>query len=390
MVRHYLLFSLVLLLGSFASAEDRVCQNNFFTIDARYEGGAFDKCKFRAHDTVELTIRPEDHKVIIEHPWYSFHITSHQPRDINIHLKFPDAYARYWPKLSTDKQNWVRAAESAVSISKNQKTMELVIPVDKSGTWVSAQELLTQTYYDQWLEELASHAEVNTAVIGMSVEGRPIVLAKTDNKKEAVVLLGRQHPSEVPGALAMREFVRVVLGESELARQFRARFTLLMIPLMNPDGVANGHWRHNSGRTDLNRDWGPFKQPETQSVARLLAGADEIGMQPRLMFDFHATKETPTMIFYTQIDEDVTNPENFANDWLGQVKARIPHYEFIHDPRPVSENKNTKGYFYTRYGIPSITYEIGDTADRQQVLEHTPVFAEEMMRELLNSATSPQ
>jgi predicted deacylase len=158
-----------------------------------------------------------------------------------------------------------------------------------------------------------------------------------------------------------------------------------MIPLMNPDGVANGHWRHNSGRTDLNRDWGSFKQPETQSVARLLAGVDEIGMQPRLMFDFHATKETPTMMFYTQIEEDVTNPENFANDWLGMVKARIPDYEFIHDPRPVSEHKNTKGYFYTRYGIPSITYEIGDTADRQLVLEYTPVFAEEMMRTLLGT-----
>jgi len=383
MVRHYLLFSLVLLLGSFASAEDRYCQNNFFTIDARYDAGAFDKCKFRSHDTVELTIRAEDRKVDIEQPWYSFHITSHQPRDINIRLNFPKAYARYWPKLSTDKQDWVRVPDDAVSISRNTKTMEFVIPVDKSGTWVSAQELVTQAYYDQWLEELAAHAEINTAVIGKSVEGRPIVLAKTANKKEAVVLLGRQHPAEVPGALAMRDFIDVVLGDTDLARQFRNRFTLLIIPLMNPDGVANGHWRHNSGRTDLNRDWGPFTQPETQSVARLLASVDEIGMQPRLMFDFHATKETSTMIFYTQVDVDVTNPANFANDWLGQVRARIPDYEFIHDPRPVSEQDNTKSYFFVRYGIPSITYEVGDAANRDQVHEYTPIFAEEMMRTLL-------
>jgi len=385
MARHYLLLSLALLLGSFASADDRFCQNNFFAIDARYDAGAFDKCKFKSHDTVELTIRAEDRKVSVEQPWYSFRVSSNQPRNINIHLKFPDAYARYWPKISIDGQSWSRLAEEAVDVSENQKTMDIVVPTDNSGTWVSAQELLTQTYYDRWLEELAAHEEIRTAVIGKSVEDRPIVLAKTANKKEAILLIGRQHPAEVPGALAMRNFVRVVLGDSELARRFRERFTLLIIPLMNPDGVAKGHWRHNSGRTDLNRDWGPFKQPESQSVARLLTAVDELGMQPRLMFDFHATKETPTMIFYTQIDEDVTNPANFANDWLGQVKARIPEYDFIHDPRPVSEDKNTKGYFYTRYGIPSITYEIGDEADRKKILEHTPVFAEEMMRTLLGS-----
>jgi len=385
MARHYLLLSLALLLGSFASAEERFCQNNFFAIDARYDAGAFDKCKFKSHDTVELTIRAEDRKVSVEQPWYSFRVSSNQPRSINIRLKFPDAYARYWPKISVDGESWSRLAEKSVDVSENQKTMDIVVRTNKSGTWVSAQELLTQTYYDQWLEELAAHEEIQTAVIGKSIEGRPIVLAKTENKKEVILFLGRQHPAEVPGALAMRDFVAVVLGESDLARQFRERFTLLIIPLMNPDGVANGHWRHNSDRTDLNRDWGPFKQPETQSVARLLAGADEIGMQPRLMFDFHATKETSTMIFYTQIDEDVTNPANFANDWLGQVKARIPDYEFVNDPGPVSKDKNAKGYFYTRYGIPSITYEIGDTADRQQVHEHTPVFAEEMMRTLLGT-----
>jgi hypothetical protein len=31
----------------------------------------------------------------------------------------------------------------------------------------------------------------------------------------------------------------------------------------NPDGVDKGHWRLNDGGVDLNRDWGPFTQPET-------------------------------------------------------------------------------------------------------------------------------
>lgn len=377
--------AIIVSLISVATAEDRFCENDLFTIDARFDAGAFAKCKFKSDNSVELTIKPEDHKVVVEQPWFSFKVSSASPGTINICLRFPDGYARYWPKLSTDGTTWRRAADSAVSVSENQKEMTVIVDVAATGTWVSAQELITQTWYDAWLAEIAAHDELKVATIGMSTEGRPIQLAKTGNKTEVILLLGRQHPAEVPGALAMRAFIDVVLGDSELAREFRERFALLIVPLMNPDGVANGHWRHNAGRTDLNRDWGPFTQPETLAIATLMAGIDKLGVQPRLMLDFHATKFTDSILFYTQTDEDVTNPVGFATDWLTRVATRIPDYSFKHDPRPISKQPNTKGYFYTRYGIPSFTYEIGDEADREQLHAVTPVFAEEMMRTLLEA-----
>ena len=114
-----------------------------------------------------------------------------------------------------------------------------------------------------------------------------------------------------------------------------------------------------------------------------MAGIDKLGIEPRLMLDFHATKYTETSMFYTQTDEDVTDPANFAVNWLQAVRVRLPDYEFEHAPRPTSEQKNTKGYFFTRYGIPSFTYEIADEADRAELRAVTPVFAEEMMRTLL-------
>lgn len=367
-----------------AAAEDRYCENDYFTIDARYEAGAFAACSFTDDDFVELTIRPEDDRVETPQPWFSFKVTAVEPAALHIRLLFPDAYARYWPKLSGDGENWLRAHEDAVSRSENEKEMDVIVDVAGGGTWVSAQELLTGSWYDDWLEQLAGHPELVTAVIGMSHEGREIHLVKSShNRREAVLLLGRQHPAEVPGAIAMRDFVDTVLGDSELARDFRRRFTLLIIPLVNPDGVANGHWRHNSGKTDLNRDWGPFTQPETQAIARLMEGVDKIGMKPRLMLDFHATRYTESVLFYTQTNEDVTDPKDFAINWLGAVRERIPDYDFTHDPRPTSTQPNTKGYFYTRYGIPSYTYEMGDEANRAQLRAATPVFAEEMMRALL-------
>lgn len=369
--------------------ETRVCENDAFSIDAQYDGGDLDRCRFTARNAVELTFLPEDEKVDSAYSWFSFRVTAKSAGAIQIRLKFPDTYARFWPKISTDGHNWQRAAEDSVTISKNGKAMLLSLSTNPSGLWVSAQELITQDFYDRWLAELEAHEEVYTAVIGRSIEDRPIHVARTADKPEVVLLLGRQHPVEVPGALAMRHFVDVVLGDSELAREFRQRFALLVIPLINPDGVANGHSRHNAGRVDLNRDWGPFTQPETQSVARLLAAVDKSGMQPRLMLDFHATKMTPTMVFYTQVPKDNTNPPLFATNWLTRVDEQITDYEFRHDPRTPSGLDNTKNYFFSRYGIPAITYEIGDEADRAKVRKHTPIFAEEMMRVML-AAAPPQ
>ena len=199
-----------------------------------------------------------------------------------------------------------------------------------------------------------------------------------------VVLIGRQHPVEVPGAIAMRAFVDEGLGTSDLAREFRERYMLLILPLINPDGVALGHARHNDGLQDLNRDWGPFTQPETQSVAALLEELDRAGIAPRLMLDFHATKETDTMIFYTQMPDDGTSPKGFATTWLDRVDERVD-FEFKHDPRPPSGLDNTKNYFFSRYGIPAITYEIADELERDLIAEHTPVFARQMMRTMLEA-----
>jgi hypothetical protein len=387
MTRHLLLL-VFLTWPAFAVAQPG-CANGTLVIDAQFEGGRLDHCEFSADGAVELTFRAEDYRVGNAFAWFSFRIAADDPREVTLKLQFPDAYARFWPKLSADGHTWTRAPEDRVERSEVGKSMTLTLDVDESGLWVSAQELLTSRFYEDWLLQLDGHFELETEVIGRSRQGRPINLALSANRPEAVILLGRQHPVEVPGAMAMRGFVDVVMSNSDLARAFRERFMLIIVPLVNPDGVANGHARHNAGLTDLNRDWGPFTQPETRAVAAVLDRLESEGVTPRLMLDFHATKQWPTMIFYTQVPEDDTSPRLFATNWLGRVDERIDDFEFKHDPRPPSDQGNAKNYFFKRYGIPSITYEIGDEVDRRAIVEHTPVFAEEMMRTMLEAPPKP-
>lgn len=360
----------------------KFCSNDSLLIDANFEGGNFAACSIDASGSVSIRIEPEDAPPINQSPWYSFRVSTSRQRTVRITLAFVDGYPRYWPKLSYDGLTWSPIAEEAVSRSEGDPTMTILLPHDGGTVYVSGQELLTTGFYENWTRSLAAHDALTTELVGHSVLGRPIFAASTEPRKENIVLLGRQHPPEITGALAMRPFVDTVLGESDLARRFRERFSIIIVPLINPDGVALGHWRHNVNGIDLNRDWGEFSQPETRSVARYLDSTLAAGTRFRLMLDFHSTRVNT---FYTQLPEESRYQFDFATVWLDRSRARLPDFEFKHDARARSGQANTKNYFYDTYGIPAITYELGDETVRDDIAASSPVFAEEMMRTLLET-----
>ena len=85
-------------------------------------------------------------------------------------------------------------------------------------------------------------------------------------RRRAYYSLFRQHPPEVSGYRSFLYFFNRLMDSDELAQNFRSNFHIIAYPMLNPDGVEQGHWRHNSKGIDLNRDWEYFRQPETRSV----------------------------------------------------------------------------------------------------------------------------
>ncbi|MDE0178966.1 MAG: M14 family metallopeptidase [Gammaproteobacteria bacterium] len=370
-------------LAAAATGADRFCENDIALLDTQFEGGAFHRCDVRDGKFV-ITIRPEDAKVEVPMPWYAFRASPKRPGEAVVLMGFADADAdRFWPKVSLDGINWHRLPDQAVAVSEDKQRLALRIPLAEAPVWIASQRLLTTRFYDAWTLSLAQRGDIAVRVLGRSIHGRPISVAETSAKAQGVLFIGRQHPPEVTGALTMNAFLDTVLADTELARSFRETFTVVTVPLLNPDGVANGHWRHNAGKTDLNRDWGPFRQPETRSVRDLLANLAERGIALRLMLDFHATRATETHLFYTQRPEDGDgSAHGFSAAWLERVRKRQPDLAFIHRPSK-SESANAKNYFFDTFGIPSITYETGDETDPDWIEAAAPVFAEAMMRELL-------
>jgi predicted deacylase len=269
-----------------------------------------------------------------------------------------------------------------VSRAADGKSMALAIELEQAFAWLAGGELLTDAWYAQWLRELEAMDGIEVARIGASVQGRPIFLAASEGRPEVILLLGRQHPPEVTGALAMRPFVTTLLADTPLAKAFRARYQLLMVPLVNPDGVALGYWRHNEGGTDLNRDWGPFTQPESRAIRDRLQSELAGGRRLRLMLDFHATGKN---VFYTQSDEVSSDPPGFTARWLAASQTRLPEYAFEREASVDTVQANSKNWFHQAYGIPAITYETGDETDRDTLAAAAVVFAEEMMRTMLEA-----
>ena len=88
---------------------------------------------------------------------------------------------------------------------------------------------------------------------------------------------------------------------------------------------------------------------------------------------------------YTQEDADVTNPADFARDWIIASKARLPGVQFSHQPRPTSKPTTSRNYMYLRYGVPAVTYEVGDRENRSSIRQTAGIFAEEFMRMFLET-----
>jgi predicted deacylase len=195
-------------------------------------------------------------------------------------------------------------------------------------------------------------------------------------------MVGRQHPPEVSGAFAFFAFTETLLADTELAKRFRDSFQIVAIPLMNPDGVLGGNWRHNLGSTDLNRDWGFFQQPETRLVAELLDSLDADSRKIRVFLDFHSTDRN---LFYTQDQSAPTSPPDFFDTWFAKATPRLTDYPFSNEPRDVEKPGVGKNYMYRRYGIPSATYEVGDETDRNSARTAARIFAEELMTLMLET-----
>jgi hypothetical protein len=359
-----------------------VCAAGAFSVDDDFDGARRGPCRVDGNDRVILDILPEDDNVTNGSPWFAFRVTptGTGQSEATIVLDYGTWEHRYDPKLSTDGKTWTRLDLEQVSTSTYGHQAELTVPLSGDPVWIAAQELITGADYDEWTANLLATTDATVSELGRSQADRPIpVVTSAVKTVEVVMLIGRQHPPEVSGAYAFLPFAETLLGDSRLAVRFRERYSIVAIPLLNPDGVAAGHWRHGLGGMDINRDWGTFTQPETALVRDLLAELDSDGRRLVAFIDFHSTGRN---LFYT-FPEGSVHPPAFFKTWFSRAMPRLDYYPFSNEnaePRTQGVGKN---YINERYPGVAATYEVGDETERGDAEDAAIIFAEEFMTLLL-------
>ena len=344
------------------------CRTASASLHFDFPGASASACAVTGESDFAVLVTPEHAPPINPSPWYAFRYETRG--EATVTLRYLGGQHRYAPKRSDGRGQWAALPAEPTADGKGA-----LVRLPGGKGIVAAQEIMTpqDTAADLARWSAASGAAVFT--LGLSHDGRPVQairLGRPDALR-LVVLLGRQHPPEVSGAIAMRAFVDTLAAQASKLGDVQ----VLVVPMLNPDGVARGHWRANRGGRDLNRDWGLFTQPETRSVKAWLDALPP-AVRPVLMVDFHSTRSN---LFYVQGDAEASAAQQrFRAAWLDGRENAFAGYPFTLEPRNANPGSGTaKNWFHATYAIPAYTYEVADEADRDATRAAARALAQSLL-----------
>ncbi len=140
-----------------------------------------------------------------------------------------------------------------------------------------------QAAIDLLAEQFGQQLQVEQ--VGSSFEGRSIRLLTLGRGERKILLWSQMHGDEASATPAVLDLVNYLLRSSEsgaaVARRILDEFTLLIVPMLNPDGTERATRRSAQG-IDINRDARQLATPEGRLLKQL---RDQ--HQPFLGFNLH-------------------------------------------------------------------------------------------------------
>ncbi len=358
-------------------AEDVFASNNF-------DGARLNEF-IKVNDTLyEAGIFPEN-QPINHSPWYAFKLWSNSPKNIYLQLNYSSSKHRYFPKLSTNGKDWQKLPMDDFAYVGDSTKAQLKLKIGPDTLWVAAQEIITSKMVANWCKKLESDKRVTLKIIGESYLKKPLLFMDisqgNNSNKETIILLSRQHPPEITGYIAMQAFVQELLDNPK-SSLFLKRYRVMVYPLLNPDGVDMGHWRHNAGGVDLNRDWAYYRQPETKQVANHIVSEIKNSKNEVIIgLDFHSTKND---VYYTLAKDQITsNVPGFRDQWFNTIEAGLGNNYQVNEVSSGLGAPVSKSWFFTQFGAEGITYEIGDNTSREFIKKKGKVSSQALIKVLL-------
>jgi len=227
-----------------------------------------------------------------------------------------------------------------------------------SGRYIANQHI------EPLLENFKTDFEIS--VIGQSVKKKPIYTVKIGSGKTKIFMWSQMHGNESTTTKALIDLFNFLKSDTEEAKKIRNYFTLLCIPILNPDG-AEVYTRVNANEVDLNRDSVDLSQPES----RLLRNTFE-SFKPDFCYNLHdqrsifaagETRNPATVSFLSPAyneERDYNSNRLKAIDVIVAMNRELQKYI----PNQVgrfddSFNINCIGDRFQSLGVPTILFEAG-------------------------------
>lgn len=376
---YFIIVFVGLLLNSCSNKTENIFRVDQLTIDASFKGARLTQFEKINTNTYVANIKPA-FEPVNKSPWYAFSIRSKTAQVIILKLNYINYKHRYIPKLSYDRVHWKKIEPNNISVDTVLGEATLHLKVLDKELFIAAQEIDSSEDTYNWLEDVMKEYDfLRKEIVGKTVKKRPIYVINSENKniKKSVVLIARQHPPEIPGGIiGFRSFFKELMSDSSVAKLFRSNYNIYSFPLLNPDGVDMGNWRHNANGKDLNRDWIAFSQPETQNTRDFILNKVKEGKEISYGVDFHTSYSGPYMLVLDSINE--TKVKGVTQQWVKNIENNS---KFRVETRQRSQElPYCYNWFYKTFDSEAITYEEGDEVDRDIIKERAKVYAINFMK----------
>lgn len=202
--------------------------------------------------------------------------------------------------------------------------------------------------------------------IGKSVEQRSIFQVKIGSGKTKILVWSQMHGNEPTTTKGLFDFFNFLAADNEIANQIKKNYTLLCIPMLNPDG-AFAYTRENANKVDLNRDAFLATQPEMKLLRSIYEA-----LQPDYCYNLHDQRtifgtngfNLPATISFLapayndkrEYNEVRLKAIAVINKMNKALQKYIPNQVGRFDD---SYNVNCTGDFFTTSRTPTILFEAG-------------------------------
>jgi hypothetical protein len=214
------------------------------------------------------------------------------------------------------------------------------------------------------LQTLDSDFEITE--IGKSVQGRGIHQVKIGKGKTKILMWSQMHGNESTTTKGLFDFFNFLKSDSEIANRIKSDYTLLFIPMLNPDG-AFLYTRENANKVDLNRDAFNATQPEMQILHSIYKS-----FQPDYCYNLHDQRT----IFGTEgfnLPATVSFLSPAFNESRDYNDVRLKAIHVINKMNSVLQcyipnqvgrfddgyNVNCTGDYFTTQNTPTVLFEAG-------------------------------